>query len=381
MPFSFDIEKIDSGSRARAGVITTNHGKVHTPAFCPVGTQATVKTLSAKEDVLQNTDIILNNAYHLYLRPGIDILKKMGGLHKFQSWDKAIVTDSGGFQIFSLSGLTKVNLEGARFQSPYDGSYHFISPERIVDIQSAMGSDIMMSLDECLPYPCNHADADKSLDLTLHWEKRGIDHWRELSKSVQTGALYGIVQGGFHKDLRKRCIEELAPMDFPGYALGGLSVGEPKGLLYEMVDLCTEYLPDAQPRHLLGVGKPLDILRCIELGIDHFDCVIPTRNARNGSVYTWKGKFSVKAGAYKSDDRPIDTECDCFTCRNFSRGYLRHLFNAGELLAPRLATIHSIHFYLDFMKKIRKAILDGQFSEFARDFRATFSDDTITPIK
>ncbi len=370
----FEIVAEDKRTRARAGLLHTNHGVIRTPQFCPVGTSATVKTLAAPD--LEDADIILNNAYHLYLRPGMDVLKKMGGLHTFQSWEKPIITDSGGFQVFSLSGLTKVTEDGVKFQSPFDGSYHFIGPEDIVDIQTAMDSDIMMCLDECIPYPSPKSDTKRALALTLRWEKRALEHWRTLDRS---GLLYGIIQGGFFEDLRRESTERIIEMDFPGIALGGLSVGEPKNMLYDMVDVSTEMIPHQKPRHLLGVGTPLDILRGVELGIDHFDCVMPTRNARNGSVFTWKGKFTAKAGAYKDDTKPIDENCGCYTCRNFSRGYIRHLFNSGELLAPRLATIHSVYFYLEFMREIRKSIIEDRFDRFARNFRADYSETPLTP--
>ena len=380
MSFSFDIFRNDKNTKARAGIIHTNHGEVPTPVFCPVGTQATVKTLSAIDIEQIGAPMILNNAYHLYLRPGLEILKKFNGIHNFQSWKGAITTDSGGFQVFSLGGLRKISEEGVKFQSPYDGSYHFITPERSVEMQLLMGSDIMMSFDECLKYPAEKSDTRKSMEITLKWEKRGKDYWDTYSSQNDFfGALYGIGQGGFYADLRREFIERMIPMDFPGYAVGGLSVGEPKASMFEMVDLSTDLLPNDKPRHLLGVGTPLDILRGVELGMDTFDCVIPTRNARNGSVYTWNGKFSVKAGAYKDDDSPIDSNCNCYTCRNFSRGYIRHLFRAGELLAPRLATIHSIHFYIEFMNKMRNSILNGNFSEFSRQFRSSFSDKMHTP--
>jgi queuine tRNA-ribosyltransferase len=354
----------DSGSKARAGLISTDHGEIETPIFMPVGTQASVKTLSPKELEDVQTKIILGNTYHLYLRPGHELIAEFGGLHNFMSWDKPILTDSGGYQVFSLKELRKIDEDGVSFQSHLDGSYHRFTPQNVLDIQRSLGSDIMMVLDECAPYPSSKEYAEKSNQLTLKWAARARELY-ETKKPLYgyNQWLFGIVQGSVYEDLRAISAQELIKMDFPGYAVGGLAVGEPKEDMYRLTDLCTDILPRNKPRYLMGVGMPEDILESIERGIDMFDCVIPTRNARNGTVFSKNGKMIIKAARFKNDQKPIDPDCSCYTCRNFSRGYIRHLLNANEILGLRLATLHNVHFYLWLVRQARENILNNSYVE------------------
>ncbi len=326
----------------------------------PVGTLATVKTLSPAELRDIQAQIILGNTYHLYLRPGHDLIKQAGGLHGFMSWDRPILTDSGGFQVMSLSGLRKITPDGVQFQSHIDGSYHFFTPEKVIEIENALGADIIMAFDECPPYPATRAYVENSLKTTLEWAKRCRDAHRETDRQ----ALFGIVQGGVYDDLRVKSAEELMKMDFPGYSIGGLAVGEEKEDMFRITALLDDVLPRNKPRYLMGVGTPLDLLTNIRNGVDMFDCVMPTRNARKGSLFTWKGKLIVKAARYKDDFSPVDPDCDCYTCRNFTRAYLRHLFSVDEILGMRLATIHSLHFYLELVGACRRAILEDRYEEF-----------------
>ncbi len=358
----FKLEHTDSKSKARAGLISTDHGIIETPIFMPVGTQGTVKTLSPRNLHEVNAQIILGNTYHLYMRPGHRLIRKMGGLHSFISWDRAILTDSGGFQVFSLKDLRKIDEEGILFQSHLDGSYHKFTPELVLEIQQALGSDIMMVLDECTPYPADRDYAEKSNELTIKWARQAREifaHWQPLYGHRQQ--LFAIVQGSVYKDIREKSARALIDLDFPGYAIGGLAVGEPKETMFEMTDFCTDLLPTEKPRYLMGVGMPDDILNAIERGVDMFDCVIPTRNARNGTVFTTQGKMVLKAARFKEDPKPIDEHCTCYTCQNFSRAYLRHLYNANEILGLKLATLHNIHFYLWLVREARRAILENRF--------------------
>ena len=336
----------------------------------PVGTRATVKGLSPKElEEEIKAQIILSNTYHLYLRPTHSLVEKFGGLHKFMNWHKPILTDSGGFQVMSLASLRKISEEGVKFQSHIDGSYHFFSSEKVMEIQNSLGADIIMSFDEC-----PSADKDKnyvyeSMKRTLRWAKRGkIAH-----KNTEKQALFGIVQGGVHLDLRKECALNLVDMDFPGYSIGGLAVGETKENMFSVVEFLNDILPKDKPRYLMGVGTPLDLLEGVRLGVDMFDCVMPARNARKGTVFTWKGKLIIKSARYTQDSNPIDENCNCYACRNFSRAYIRHLFSVDEMLGMRLASIHSLHFYLDFMEKIRIAISQNKFSEFYHQYKEIIS--------
>lgn len=326
----------------------------------PVGTRATVKTLDPRDLHDIKAQIILGNTYHLYLRPGHELIKKAGGLHNFMGWDKPILTDSGGFQVMSLSGLRKITKEGVRFQSHIDGSYHMFTPEKVMEIQNALGSDIIMSFDECPPYPATKKYVAESLVTTLEWAKRGQD----AHKNTDMQALFGIVQGGVHEDLREESAKALMDMDFPGYSIGGLAVGEVKEEMYRVTNFLNDILPKNKPRYLMGVGTPGNIIMNIANGVDMFDCVMPTRNARKGTIFTRNGKMIVKAARYKEDFRPIDSECTCYACQNFSRAYIRHLFNVDEFLAMRLASIHSLHWYLELVGMARKAIFEDKYDEF-----------------
>lgn len=358
----FTLTNTDKNSKARAGVLETNHGKINTPIFMPVGTQGTVKTQTPADLLKNNVQILLGNTYHLYLRPGHQLISEIGGLHKFINWEKPILTDSGGFQVYSLTELRKISENGVTFQSHIDGSKHFFTPEKVIEIQRHIGSDIMMVLDECTPYPCSFEYAENSLNLTNKWAEIALNYWQNSDPVHEYNqALFGIIQGSVFKELRDKSIEFLIDLDFPGYAIGGLAVGEPKSDMLKMTDFCTDKLPTEKPRYLMGVGTPEDILDCIERGVDMFDCVMPTRNARNGTVFTTKGKLVIKAAKYKKDDSPIDTACACYACTNFSRAYIRHLFNVNEILGMQLATIHNIHYYLDLVTEARKNILVNTF--------------------
>jgi queuine tRNA-ribosyltransferase len=366
MPFSFSLIRKDASSSARLGKFTTPHGEVNTPVFMPVGTQATVKTLSPDDLVSVGAEIILSNTYHLFLRPGHELIREFGGVQKFMGWNRPVLTDSGGFQVFSLAELRKITEEGVTFQSPLDGgAKHLITPEYAVEIQEALGADIIMAFDECIPYPATRDYALESLERTLRWARRCKD-----AKKVSGQALFGIVQGGMYPDLRRRSAETLVDIGFDGYALGGLSVGETKPAMYEMIEASTPSLPEEQPRYLMGVGTPEDLVEGVDRGIDMFDCVMPTRNARNGTFFTSFGKVVIRNSRYERDKGPIDPECGCPTCRGFTRAYLRHLFNAGEVLALRLGTIHNLFFYLDLMRAIRASIEQGRFKEFKKEFLA-----------
>lgn len=361
----FVLENKDKNSKARTGFFETAHGKVETPIFMPVGTQGTVKAMIKHflvEDV--KAQIILGNTYHLYLRPGTEILEKAGGLHGFMNWQKPILTDSGGFQIFSLAELRKIKPDGYEFKSHIDGSKHFFSPEKVIQIQRSIGSDIMMPLDECTPYPCEFEYALKSQELTSKWavlNKEAFLNSPPLYGYEQY--LFGIIQGSVYKELREKSAEDLIKLDFDGYSIGGLAVGEPIEIMYDLVNFTTDLIPENKPRYLMGVGRPENILEAIERGIDMFDCVMPTRNARNAYLFTSDGIVSMRNTRYKDDLEPLDAECDCYTCKNFSRAYLRHLFNAKELLAFELSSIHNLHFYLNLVKTARKKINEGCFVE------------------
>ena len=364
----FELAHTDRHTKARAGWLHTDHGDIPTPIFMPVGTQGTVKTLAPRNLEEVNASIILGNTYHLYMRPGHSLIREMGGLHRFISWPKAILTDSGGFQVFSLKELRKIDEEGIVFQSHLDGSRHKFTPQLVLEIQQYLGSDIMMVLDECTPYPSDREYAQKSNELTLKWaaEAREIyARWQPLYGHRQF--LFAIVQGSVYREIREISAKALVNLDFPGYAIGGLAVGEPKQVMFEMTDFCTDILPQQKPRYLMGVGMPDDILNAIERGVDMFDCVIPTRNARNGTVFTSQGKMVLKAARFKKDAQPIDPHCTCYTCQNFSRAYLRHLYNANEILGLHLATLHNVHFYLNLVSEARQAILQDRFKEWKKE--------------
>ncbi len=363
MAFDFKVLKEDGQTGARLGRIRTGHGDVDTPVFMPVGTQGTVKALTPETLRELGAGMILGNTYHLYLRPGHELIRGLGGLHSFMNWHGPILTDSGGFQVYSLGALRKVTADGVIFRSHIDGSRHFIGPELAVQIQEALGTDIMMCLDECTPYPATRSEAGKSLALTLRWAERSL-----AARTDANRALFGIVQGGMHPDLRVEGIEKLVEMRFDGYALGGLSVGEPKTEMMDIIRHAAPLLPADGPRYLMGVGLPEDIVACVAQGIDMFDCVIPTRSARNGLLFTNHEKVVIKHARYREDPAPVDDLCDCYTCRNYSRAYLRHLFMAGEILAMVLNTIHNVRHYLRLMERIREAIREGRYAEFSGQF-------------
>jgi len=365
----FSLLHTDTKSKARLGKIETDHGVIDTPIFMPVGTQGTVKAVAQRvlKDEIK-AEIILSNTYHLYLRPTTAVLEAAGGLHKFINWDKPILTDSGGFQIFSLNELRKLKYEGVEFMSHLDGSKHFFTPEKVIGIQRSIGSDIMMVLDECTPYPCDYEYAKKSMELTSRWAVLNKEAFEKTSPLYgKSQALFGIIQGSVYKDLRERSAKELLELDFNGYAIGGLAVGEPTEKMYEMINFTTDFMPNYKPRYLMGVGRPENILEGIARGIDMFDCVMPTRNARNAYLFTKKGYLTIKNAIYKTDFRPIDETCDCYTCKNFSRAYLRHLFAAKEILALELATIHNLSFYLNLIREARAHIKNNTFVEW-KDF-------------
>jgi len=369
LKFSVETNPDKVGTKARAGSFQTTHGVVETPAFMPVGTQGTVKAVN--QNYLENdikAQIILSNTYHLYLRPGTDILEKAGGLHKFMNWSKPILTDSGGYQVYSLSSLRKLKEDGVEFRSHLDGSTHFFSPEKIIQIQRSIGSDIMMVLDECTPYPCEFEYAENSTELTSRWailNKEAFENSKALYGHEQF--LFGIIQGSTYKKLREKSSEDLKKLDFDGYAIGGLAVGEPAEVMYDITDFTTDLMPENKPRYLMGVGRTENILESIDRGVDMFDCVMPTRNARHGVLFTSEGVLTLTNSKFKDDFEKVDENCECYTCKNFTRAYLRHLFNAGELLALELASIHNLHFYISLLREARRRILDGSFKEWKNE--------------
>ena len=366
----FEIQATCPETGARAGLLHTAHGTVETPVFMPVGTQGTVKGL-APRDLINDLDakIILANTYHLFLRPGHDRIERMGGLHQFMSWPRAILTDSGGFQVFSLDTLRKVSEEGVLFRSHLNGDAHLFTPESTVDIQLALGSDIMMVLDECLAYPASHAAASESMQRTVRWAQKGYAHYIRREKGLHC-ALFPIVQGSMYTDLRRACAELLLELNAPGYAIGGLSVGEPRELSLEMTGVTAPLLPKDKPRYVMGVGMPEELPQYVAHGIDMMDCVLPSRNARNGYLFTSQGKVVIKHARYLEDQSALDPACPCYTCRNFSKAYLRHLFQASEILFSTLATLHNIQYFLDIMRQIRQAILLSHFPDWLRRFQA-----------
>jgi queuine tRNA-ribosyltransferase len=366
----FEIQATCPDTGARAGLLHTAHGTVETPVFMPVGTQGTVKGIAPRE-LLHDLDakIVLANTYHLFLRPGHERIERLGGLHRFMAWPRAILTDSGGFQVFSLNSIRKVTEEGVLFQSHLNGDRHFFTPEGTVDIQLALGSDIQMVLDECLSYPATHADALASMRRTVRWAQTAYAHYLRREKS-QYSALFPIVQGSMFPDLRVACAEELLALHAPGYAIGGLSVGEPRDISQEMAALTAPLLPKDRPRYVMGVGMPEELPRYVAHGVDMMDCVLPSRNARNGTLFTSHGKMSIKQARYIEDESPLDAACPCYTCRTFTRAYLRHLFQASEILFSTLATLHNLQHFLDIMRQIRQAILLGNFSAWVASFEA-----------
>ncbi len=376
-PVSFEIVAECPKTRARAGILHTPHGDIETPVFMPVGTQATVKGITQR-DLADDLDcrILLANTYHLFLRPGHETVARLGGLHRFMNWPRPILTDSGGFQVFSLSSLRKVTEKGVTFRSHLNGDAHLFTPESTVDVQLALGSDIMMVLDECLEYPASHAAAREAMQRTARWARSAFRHFRTRMETEEIrSALFPIVQGGMYPDLRRECVAELLGLEGPdahpaGFAIGGLSVGEPRSLSMEIVEATAPLLPREKPRYVMGVGLPDELPEYVARGIDMMDCVLPSRNARNGCLFTSEGRVVIKQAQYKEDPRPLDPACACYTCRNFSRAYLRHLFQAGEILFAMLGTLHNLRHYLDIMRRIRQSILLGTYPEFLEAVRS-----------
>lgn len=360
----YELIKTCKQTGARLGRLHTPHGVIETPIFMPVGTQATVKAMTPEELKEIGSQIILSNTYHLYMRPGHDLIERAGGLHKFMNWDKPILTDSGGFQVFSLGPLRKIKEEGVEFRSHLDGSKHFLSPEKATEIQNALGSDIIMAFDECAPYPADRQYVKNSLERTTRW----LERCKAAHKYPEKQALFGIVQGGMYRELREQSAKEITAIDLPGYAIGGLSVGEPKDMMYEVLDYTVPLLPEDKPRYLMGVGSPDDLLEGVLRGIDMFDCVLPTRIARNGTAMTSQGKVVVRNASYAEDFTSLDPECDCYTCKNYTKAYLRHLIKCNEILGARLLTIHNLHFLLKMMENVREAIKEDRLLDYKKDF-------------
>ncbi len=368
MGMGFTVVHQDKDTQARTGLLQTAHGVVKTPAFMPVGTQATVKTLSAQELLDCQVQMVLSNAYHLYLRPGREIIKEAGGLHKFMGWAGPILTDSGGFQIFSLAVLRKITEKGVEFQSHIDGSKHFLTPEDIIEIQLDLGSDILMPLDECVHYPAARDYAQESLRLTNIWAHRSREAFCKRQDRDDGRVLFGIIQGSTYLDLRKQAANELSEIDFAGYAVGGISVGEPEELKFEVLEHTLKFLPKERPHYAMGIGTPSDIFKAVQMGVDMFDCVMPTRHARNGTAFTRSGKIVLRNAPYAKDYQPIEPECECCACKNYTRAYIRHLVNADEILGVRLVSLHNVYFYAMLMERIREAIQKDKFLEFKKEF-------------
>ncbi len=363
MASPFTLHTVSSNCPARCGELHTAHGTIETPVFMPVGTQATVKGVTPETLIEMGAQVILGNTYHLFLRPGHELIRDFGGLHSFMNWHRPILTDSGGFQIFSLKELAHITEEGAAFKSHLDGSNLFLSPEKAVDVQEALGSDIMMCLDTCIPYPATRQEAQEATDLTARWARRC-----RMAHTKREQLLFGIIQGGMYADLRKQAVEEIVTIGFDGYALGGLSVGEPREIMYDMTASTAALLPADSAKYVMGVGTPEDLVECVYRGIDMFDCVMPTRNARNGMLFTSKGRLVIKNARYYNDHEPVDDRCDCYTCRNYSRAYLRHLYMAREILASNLNSIHNLHYFINLMKDIRQSIREDRFVRFREEF-------------
>ena len=390
MSFGFTVSHTDG--RARRGLLTTPHGDVQTPAFMPVGTQGAVKGVTHRDLEAMGAEILLSNTYHLYLRPGDDLIARRGGLHRFAGWTRPMLTDSGGYQVFSLADRRTIDEKGACFRSHLDGSEHMLTPEKATDIQAQLGADMAMVLDECLAHPADMDTARRSMERTVRWAQRARARFLELKDGGQSGvrggsdpclitnpgqAQLGIVQGSVFRELREESAVQTVAIGFEGYAIGGLSVGEPNEVMYEVVDYTTPYLPADRPRYLMGAGTPADLIESIARGIDLFDCVLPTRNARNGQLFTSEGKINIKNAKYAEDDRPVDPACSCYTCRSFSRAYLRHLFAVGEINAATLNTLHNLNFYLDTLRRIREAIAFGRFESFRLDFHKSLSRQSL----
>jgi queuine tRNA-ribosyltransferase len=370
------FEVVATDGAARRGRLKTAHGVVETPAFMPVGTQGTVKGLGPDDLRAAGVSIVLGNTYHLLVRPGHELIRELGGLHRFMGWDGPILTDSGGFQVFSLAKLRTITEEGARFQSPLDGREYFLTPELAVEAQHALGVDVLHPLDECLAYPATRDETERSLALTLRWEKRSLDAHRAAGSRA---LMFGIVQGGTDEALRRRAVDETVALGFDGYALGGLAVGEPKPMMYDLTELTAAILPRDRPHYLMGVGKPEDLVESVARGVDMFDCVLPTRNARNGQAFTADGPLTIKQARFARDPAPLDAACACYTCRTFSRAYLRHLFQTRELLSHRLLSLHNVHFFVVLAAAMREAISTGAFGPFRARFFARYAVSSADP--
>ncbi len=379
---NFELKTTDTRSKARAGMLQTAHGKLLTPAFMPVGTNATVKALTARDVWETGARMVLANAYHLYLRPGTEVIAEAGGIHRFANWPGSVLTDSGGYQVYSLADLRKTTDDGVQFKSHLDGSAHFFTPEKVIDIERAIGPDIMMVFDECPPSQAPRDVIERAVERTLHWASRAME--RFANTSLQHGyeqSLFLIVQGGTHRDLREACAKALVELGAEGYAIGGLAVGEPNEVMYEVTDWVTDILPAHKPRYLMGVGTPIDLIESIARGVDLFDCVLPTRNARNGQLFTRDGKINIRNAKWKRDFRPIDIETNCYASQNFSKAYLAHLFNANEILGLTLATMHNVAFYEQLVCEARESIAQGTFIDWADAFKTRYFSGTHSTIQ
>jgi len=370
MASNFQFQVLHTDGAARLGKLITPHAEIETPVFMPVGTAGTVKALTQGQLEELDVRIFLANTYHLYLRPGDELIREQGGLHRFMAWPRALLTDSGGFQVFSMSDLREITEEGVRFRSHYDGSTHFFSPERSIEVQMNLGADIIMCFDECTPFPCSREHARQSMLMTVRWAERCKNHFEQrfLEPQGAEQSLFGIIQGAVYADLRRECVDRLLTQEFPGYAIGGLSVGEPKGKMFEMVEVTVPLLPPDRPRYMMGMGTPEDLVEGVRRGLDMFDCVMPTRHARNGWLFTHDGHLVIKNEIHKRSEKPIDERCGCFVCRRYSRAYLRHLFHQNEVLSAVLNTYHNVYFYLDTLRRIRQSIASSRFAEFAVQF-------------
>lgn len=371
---TFTLKKVDQKTKARSGILKTAHGLIESPFFMPVGTNATVKAIPFENLIEMDAQIVLGNTYHLFLRPGLDIIEQAGGLHRFMQWEKPVLTDSGGYQVFSLAKLRKIKDDGVEFQSHLDGSFHFLTPEKIISIEQTLGSDIMMPLDECSPHPCDHSQAQKAVERTTLWARRSKDFFSQGNQDEKRQLLFGIVQGSTYEDLRRRSAQEIIEIGFDGYAIGGVSVGEPIALMFDAVHYVEPLLPKESPRYLMGIGMPDQIVKAVSQGIDMFDTCVPTRYGRYGTAFIKKGKLVIRNGEYKADPKPLDEDCDCFVCRKYTRSYIRHLFNAYEILGLYLVSYHNLYYYLKLFRQIREAIKQGTFRQFQEDFLEGYNE-------
>ncbi|MFC1671211.1 tRNA guanosine(34) transglycosylase Tgt [Spirochaetota bacterium] len=371
---NFKVIKKEGQNNARIGEITTSRGKIMTPVFMPVATRGAIRALTNRDMEELDFDIILSNTYHLYIRPGIELLELSGGLHKFMNYNKPILTDSGGFQVFSMADLCKIQENGVEFRSHLDGSLHFFSPQKVLDIQKVIGSDIMMVLDQCVEYPVEKKAASDAVERTFRWAEESICYWKD-NFDTDKQALFGIIQGSVFNDLRKDCLERIVDLDFPGYAIGGLSVGEPKDLYREVAEFTLPMMPEDKPRYMMGVGSPMEILYAVKHGVDMFDCVMPTRIARNGTLFTTTGRVNIKSSKYEKDFNPIDENCKCYVCRNYSRSYLRHLFRVGEIAALIYNSYHNLYFMKYFLEEIRDSIVNGNFNKLYKKYDSIYGQN------